>query len=569
MKRRATFLLLIAMALLLAACAPWQRTEERLIAKLESLSLEMEETQAELKTQLDQLLEQLSDVSTKVDRLSKLEAQLQAIKEKTGNLSGELEALGWRVRGFDVEISKLRSRVETIHSNLGTGFEKLDLRLNQLLQNTQQIAEFEEKGQEQLLAELARMEDTLKASQEKAASSVESLRVRVDTLESNILGYLGQERKLLNDLFVVSTGIDKKLALLPLISADVESVLSSQKNLKKTLDTMTRAVDLEGLKNSVDEIKFLLNVTKNARITEEATGILEHVVRPGETLQAISRAYGVTVEEILRANPSVKDPSKIYAYQKLLIPVKIEDVLSSSALLEKHIKTKLDWESLQSVVVHTFGEVGKGYANIGVDLRLDAGEVITAPVGGRIEFAGVLNESYGNTVKLSVGEGNYIIFGRLREIFVKTGDMVQAGEALGRTGASNVNLHLEIWRGGVPLDPLTFFFKHLGELHVTMYTEWDDGKPPIHPTFKRTATGSFVRAYRTVAADFDFLPPGSLIYIPFFKDWPNRGFFVVEDTGGAVVGKELDVFVHDPELAVRFSRYLDVYLVTKGEGKTK
>lgn len=565
MKRWVIFPLLVVMAFSLVACAPWQRTEERLITKLESLSLEMEETQAELRNQLDQLLEQLSDVSTKVEQLSELEVQLQAIKKKTENLSGELEALDWRIREFDVEISKLHSRAEQIHSNLIARFEKAELRLDQLLQNTQQIAEFEEKEQEQLLAKLTRMEDTLKASQEKTASSVESLRTRVDTLETSILGHLDQERDLLNDLFVVSTDINKKLASLPLISADIESVLSNQKHLKKTLDTMTRAVDLEGLKNSVDEIKFLLKVVKGVGITEEATEMLEHIVRPGETLQAISRAYGVTVEKIMQANPSVKDPSKIYAYQKLLIPVKIEDVLSASALLERHIKTKLDWENLQSVVVHTFGEVEEGYANVGVDLRLDAGEIITAPVGGRIEFAGVLNESYGNTVRLLVGEGNYVVFGRLREIFVKTGDMVQSGEALGRTGISNVNLHLEIWRDGVPLDPLTFFFKHLGELHVTMYTEWDDGKPPIHPTFKRTATGSFVRAYRTVAADFDFLPPGSLIYIPFFKDWPNRGFFVVEDTGGAVVGKKLDVFVHDPELATRFSRYLDVYLVAKGD----
>ena len=45
-----------------------------------------------------------------------------------------------------------------------------------------------------------------------------------------------------------------------------------------------------------------------------------HTVKSGETLSAIGAIYGVTVDEILAANPSITDPNKIAVGDKIVIP---------------------------------------------------------------------------------------------------------------------------------------------------------------------------------------------------------------------------------------------------------
>ena len=57
------------------------------------------------------------------------------------------------------------------------------------------------------------------------------------------------------------------------------------------------------------------------------------------------------------------------------------------------------------------------------------------------------------------------------------------------------------------------------------------------------APGSSIplRPYRTVAVDPDLIPRGSRIYIPAYRSI-NGGWFVAADTGGAIIGRHLDVY---------------------------
>jgi 3D (Asp-Asp-Asp) domain-containing protein len=50
-----------------------------------------------------------------------------------------------------------------------------------------------------------------------------------------------------------------------------------------------------------------------------------------------------------------------------------------------------------------------------------------------------------------------------------------------------------------------------------------------------------LRPYRTVAVDPDLIPAGSRLYIPAYKS-VNGGWFVATDTGGAIIGRHLDVY---------------------------
>lgn len=106
-------------------------------------------------------------------------------------------------------------------------------------------------------------------------------------------------------------------------------------------------------------------------------------------------------------------------------------------------------------------------------------------------------------------------------------------------------------------------FRHLGTYEVTAYTLQECGKAPDHPYYGVTASGMKATKYHTIAAD---LPFGTKLYIPYFKDWPNKGIFVVEDRGGAIKGKRLDVYFGENEVsqALEFGRRkLEVYEVVE------
>jgi spore coat assembly protein SafA len=49
--------------------------------------------------------------------------------------------------------------------------------------------------------------------------------------------------------------------------------------------------------------------------------ILEYIVQPGDTLSVIARRFGITLQQLLAANPQITDPNKIFPGQRINIPV--------------------------------------------------------------------------------------------------------------------------------------------------------------------------------------------------------------------------------------------------------
>ena len=100
-------------------------------------------------------------------------------------------------------------------------------------------------------------------------------------------------------------------------------------------------------------------------------------------------------------------------------------------------------------------------------------------------------------------------------------------------------------------------------MHGTAYWEGSGGKMPDHPLYGITASGEHVREWYTVAAGPD-VPFGTVIYIPYFKDKPNKGIFVVKDRGSAIDNNDIDVYMTTPEACFEHGeKYLDVYILGK------
>ena len=49
-----------------------------------------------------------------------------------------------------------------------------------------------------------------------------------------------------------------------------------------------------------------------------------YTIKKGETLSKIATAHGITIEELLAANPTIKNPNRISEGQQIIIPVPSE-----------------------------------------------------------------------------------------------------------------------------------------------------------------------------------------------------------------------------------------------------
>ena len=75
-----------------------------------------------------------------------------------------------------------------------------------------------------------------------------------------------------------------------------------------------------------------------------------------------------------------------------------------------------------------------------------------------------------------------------------------------------------------------------------------------------TSSGAPASQWYTLAAGSVY-PIGTVIYIPYFKDKPNGGWFVVQDRGGAISSDRLDIFYNSHSSALQFGRrYLECYV---------
>lgn len=77
-----------------------------------------------------------------------------------------------------------------------------------------------------------------------------------------------------------------------------------------------------------------------------------------------------------------------------------------------------------------------------------------------------------------------------------------------------------------------------------------------------TSSGAKATTWYTLAAGKGY-PIGTIVYIPYFADKPNGGWFMVQDRGGAISNNKLDVYMGSHSQALQFGRRsLECYVYT-------
>lgn len=117
-------------------------------------------------------------------------------------------------------------------------------------------------------------------------------------------------------------------------------------------------------------------------------------------------------------------------------------------------------------------------------------------------------------------------------------------EAVAQTASANGNALAAKAQGMTPV---------VKTLNASAYTASTCGKSANSSGYGITASGACASAWCTVAAGKGY-PMGTIIYIPYFANKPNGGWFVVQDRGGAISNNKLDVYMSTYNECINFGR---------------
>jgi septal ring factor EnvC (AmiA/AmiB activator) len=123
---------------------------------------------------------------------------------------------------------------------------------------------------------------------------------------------------------------------------------------------------------------------------------------------------------------------------------------------------QLDWP-VDGSIIYRFGRVVNPNNTTtrwnGIGIAASTGTSVKSVSAGVVVLADVMG-TYGNTIILEHGGGDYSVYGSLSRIGVSKGARVTKGQVIGEIGATDPSLpphlHFEIRRGGPAVDPLSW-----------------------------------------------------------------------------------------------------------------
>ena len=201
-----------------------------------------------------------------------------------------------------------------------------------------------------------------------------------------------------------------------------------------------------------------------------------HTVKPGETGFQIAMRYGVPLSAIATAN-GLTPGKPLKPGQKLLIPTLLHPADAESApkrakpeVAQAPAPAPAETKSDDEVPARPHfswpveGKVGRAFTartkpnhHDGIDIIAEDGTAVRAASDGKVVFAGVEPQSFGNLVVIDGARPWQTVYGFLGRITVQRGQTVHAHERIGTVGhsgkAPRAELHFEIRKADAPIDP--------------------------------------------------------------------------------------------------------------------
>ena len=195
-----------------------------------------------------------------------------------------------------------------------------------------------------------------------------------------------------------------------------------------------------------------------------------YVVKPGDTLNKISRATGVSESTIARIN-KISNPNLLIVGQTLRLsdsqsppaarPNNTSTQASSTPVNTETTTSRASDAGLISWGWPAKGKIIQGFTPTtkGIDIAGSSGDPIEAAANGKVIFSGDGPRGLGNLVIVEHSDGFITAYAHNKTLLVKEGQVVKRGAKIAEMGQSDttsVRLHFEVRRRGTPVDPLQY-----------------------------------------------------------------------------------------------------------------
>ena len=456
--------------------------------------------------------------------LASLQSEFENIKKGTGTIAIDttnVDDLNRQLLGLKTEVSNIQSIINSLKSNSDKNTNKLSeieksllSANNQITQLTQRISDLE-KNTTSLTNRITTVEGKVQDVQTTTNSSISQLSKRITDLE-----------KVTNTTSNKVANIENQLKEIDSIKKDLDVLSMRVRGIQDNLTTNISQTDIQLLKQiqqQIQEIKSTIQTLSPEELLRLKDGYIYYVVKSGDNLSSIANAYNVKLNDLAQLN-NISDVSKISIGQVIKIPV-------SDPSQYVRVPVKIN----PSDILTYHGQNKNGTINLGLDIYA-RGKDIYPILPGKVLSV----DNY--TVRIDHGNMITAVYSGVNTS-LKVGSFVSNSKPLGQ--CIDV-FHFELYIDGEPRDPLRLFTEYKGIFTVTFYSEWDDGKVPSHPTFRIARNGKVPEQFKTIAVDPTVIPIGSLVYIPTL----NNTIFIAEDTGSAIKGNRIDVYVSDVRMAL-------------------
>ena len=226
-------------------------------------------------------------------------------------------------------------------------------------------------------------------------------------------------------------------------------------------DTVSGIASRAGLRNfgtllSVNNIDNARRISVGQVLRIPSTDGLLYTVKKNETLAGIAAAHDVSVTALLDANDLTQETLSVG--QKLFIP---GAVLSFFEL--RKALGELFIYPIRGRLTSPFGYrsdpfTGARSFHSGIDLAAPTGTAVKATLDGKIAETGV-SRIFGNYVIITHDRGYQSLYGHLSAVYVKRGQYVTQGTAIGAVGntgySTGPHLHLSIYKNGNLINPFS------------------------------------------------------------------------------------------------------------------
>jgi len=194
-----------------------------------------------------------------------------------------------------------------------------------------------------------------------------------------------------------------------------------------------------------------------------------HVVKGGENLFRIGKAYDVPYKELARIN-GIADPHKIRVGQKIFVPgatrpLPVEIITPLEAKVERPGIAEPREKGQEGFIWPVAGTVTSPFGprsetfHDGIDISAPEESPIRAIERGEVIYSDQLR-GYGNLIIIRHPGGFASVYAHNKRNLVREGQRVAQGEVIGEVGSTgrvtSPHLHLEIRKDNVARDPLYY-----------------------------------------------------------------------------------------------------------------